>query len=229
MRLAFLFALTWSTAFAADPSAGKKLVFSDEFDGDKIDETKWTLMGVREAFTLVKVGKGGALRIGLKLKDDMIQNQTLSSRGKFSQQFGYFEASMRMHASDGHAGAFRISTDDEKTPPSITTSFHSTGKERVSPWARANLESGSQDFRPEKAIGKFTDISKKFHTYGILWTEKGFTWYLDGKAVHKLDRKEFVRPMSMTLTHRIEEQDRPKLVLKTLPDDVDVDWVKVWK
>ena len=35
--------------------------------------------------------------------------------------------------------------------------------------------------------------------------------------------------MSLTLTHRIEEQDRPKLILKSLPDDVDIDWVKVWK
>lgn len=229
MRSAFLLMLASAAAFAADPSAGKKLVFSDDFDGDKIDEAKWSVLGAREVFTFVKVGKGGALRIGLKLKDDMIQTHTLSTRGKFSQQFGYFEVSMRMHAGEGHAGAFRLSTDDDKIPPSITTSFHGTGKERVSPWARAVLESGAQDFRPDKSVGKFTDISKKFHTYGILWTEKGFTWYLDGKAVHKLDRKEFVRPMSLTLTHRIEEQDRPKLVLKTLPDDVDIDWVKVWK
>ncbi len=218
-----------AAAVAADPSLGKKLVFSDDFDGDKIDEAKWNVIGAREVFSFVKVGKGGALRIGLKMKDDMIQTNTLSSRGKFSQQFGYFEASMRMHAGDGHAGAFRISTDDDKTPPSITTSFHCIGKDRVSPWARAVLESGAQDFRPDKSIGKFTDISKKFHTYGILWTDKGFTWYLDGKAVHKLDRKDFVRPMSVTLTHRIEEQERPKLVLKSLPDDIDVDWVKVYK
>jgi beta-glucanase (GH16 family) len=216
-------------AFAADPSIGKKLVFSDDFNGDKIDESKWNVVGSREVFSLVKVGKENALRIGLKVKDDMIQTNMLTSRGKFSQQFGYFEASMRMHAGDGHAGTFRIITDDEKTPPSITTSFHGTGKERVSPWARAVMESGFQDFRPEKSVGKFTDLSKKFHTYGILWTEKGFTWYMDGKAVHKLERKEFVRPMSLALTHRIEEQDRPRLVVKTLPDDVDIDWVKVWK
>jgi beta-glucanase (GH16 family) len=218
-----------SAAFAADPSIGKKLVFSDDFNGDKIDETKWNVIGAREVFTFVKFGKGSALRIGLKLKDDMIQYNSLASRGKFSQQFGYFEASMRMNAGDGHAGTFRLVTDDEKTPPSITTSFHGTGKERVSPWARANLESGSQDYRPDKSVGKFTDLSKKFHTYGILWTEKGFTWYMDGKVIHKLERKDFVRPMSLALVHRIDEEDRPRLVLKTLPDDVDIDWVKVWK
>ncbi len=229
MRSSCLLLLACAAAFAADPSVGKKLVFSDEFNGDSLDNTKWTVYGAREVFTFVKVGKGGALRIGLKLKDDMIQNNTITTRGKFSQQFGYFEVSMRMHAADGHAGAFRLSNDDDKTPPSITTSFHGTGKERVNPFARANLESGAQDFRPEKPIGKFTDISKKFHTYGILWTEKGFTWYMDGKAVHKLERKEFVRPLSLALVHRIEEEDRSKLVLKTLPDDVDIDWVKVWK
>jgi len=218
-----------SAAFAADPSIGKKLVFSDDFNGDKIDESKWNVIGAREVFTFVKFGKGSALRIGLKLKDDMIQYNSLASRGKFSQQFGYFEASMRMNAGDGHAGTFRLVTDDEKTPPSITTSFHGTGKERVSPWARANLESGSQDYRPDKSVGKFTDLSKKFHTYGILWTEKGFTWYMDGKVIHKLERKDFVRPMSLALVHRIDEEDRPRLVLKTLPDDVDIDWVKVWK
>jgi len=218
-----------SAAFAADPSIGKKLVFSDDFNGDKIDESKWNVIGAREVFTFVKFGKGSALRIGLKLKDDMIQYNSLASRGKFSQQFGYFEASMRMNAGDGHAGTFRLVTDDEKTPPSITTSFHGTGKERVSPWARANLESGSQDYRPDKSVGKFTDLSKKFHTYGILWTEKGFTWYMDGKVIHKLERKDFVRPMSLALVHRIDEEERPKLNLKQLPDDVDIDWVKVWK
>jgi beta-glucanase (GH16 family) len=218
-----------SAAFAADPSIGKKLVFSDDFNGDKIDGSKWNVIGAPEVFTFVKFGKGSALRIGLKLKDDMIQYNSLASRGKFSQQFGYFEVSMRMNAGDGHAGTFRLVTDDEKTPPSITTSFHGTGKERVSPWARANLESGSQDYRPDKSVGKFTDLSKKFHTYGILWTEKGFTWYMDGKVIHKLERKDFVRPMSLALVHRIDEEDRPRLVLKTLPDDVDIDWVKVWK
>ena len=171
------------------------------------------------------------MRIGLKMGADMIQSNSISSRGKFSQQYGYFEASMRMNAFDGHSGIFRLATDEEKTPPSISVSFHASGKDRVNPWARATLESGQQDFRPEKPIPaqKSGDVSKKFHTYGILWTEKAFTWYMDGKVMHKLDRKDFTRPMNLTLTHRVLEEDRPKLNLKQLPDDVDVDWVKVWK
>jgi len=218
-------------AFAADPSIGKKLVFSDDFNAGKLDESKWRVTGGSDLFTFVKVGKENALRIGLKMGDDMIQTNSISTRGKFSQQYGYFEASMRMNATDGHSGIFRVATDDEKTAPSITVSFHATGKDRVNPWARATLESGQQDFRPEKPLPpmKSGDVSKKFHTYGILWTEKAYTWFVDGKAVHKLERKEFTRPMNLTLTHRVLEEDRPRLNLKSLPDDVDIDWVKVWK
>ena len=139
----------------------------------------------------------------------MIQNNTITTRGKFSQQFGYFEASMRMHAGDGHAGAFRLATDDEKTPPSIVTSFHGTGKERVSPWARGNLESGSQDYRPDKAIGKFNDLSKKFHTYGILWTEKSFTWFINGKKSHQVDKQDVAKPFRLHLAHRVAEVPEP--------------------
>ena len=67
-----------AAAFAADPSLGKKLVFSDDFNGDKIDESKWNVVGSRDVFSLVKVGKENALRIGLMVKDDMIQTNMLT-------------------------------------------------------------------------------------------------------------------------------------------------------
>jgi beta-glucanase (GH16 family) len=231
MRLLALLALGATTAFAADPTSGKKLVFSDDFNGDKLDETKWVVHGGRDTLSFVKFGKENVLRIGLKMGADMIQTNSISTRGKFSQQYGYYEASIRFNATDGHMGTFRIVSDDEKTAPSINISFGSSGKDRVNPWARATLESGQQDFRPEKPLApmKSGEASKKFHTYGILWTEKAYTWLIDGKPVHKLERKEFVRPMNVMLTHRVLEEDRPKLNLKSLPDDVDIDWVKVWK
>ena len=134
---------------------------------------------------------------------------------------------------DGHeaADAARASARSEVAQYEAAVSAAKADAAKVVDAARATLESGQQDFRPEKPLPpmKSGDVSKKFHTYGFLWTEKAFAWYIDGKPVHKLERKEFVRPMHVTLTHRILEEDRPKLNLKSLPDDVDIDWVKVWK
>ena len=42
-------------------------------------------------------------------------------------------------------------------------------------------------------------------------------------------RTPIATPMFVQFTHRIGEWERPNLVLKELPDDVDIDWVKVWK
>jgi hypothetical protein len=230
MRFSALLLLIGTAAFAADPSTGKVLAFSDDFNGDKIDETKWGFTGSRELFSIVKIGKFSVARIGLKMGTDMIQVNSLSTRGKFSQQYGYFEASMRMNAHEGHAGTLRIISDDEKTPPALTAAFHSQGKDLIIPWGRGLTEAGMQDFRPDRnAPLKTSDAAKRFHTYGVLWTEKSYSWLIDGRVVHKLDRKEYVRPMHVVLSHRILEEDRPKLMLKTLPDDVDIDWVKVWK
>jgi hypothetical protein len=35
--------------------------------------------------------------------------------------------------------------------------------------------------------------------------------------------------MYVSFAHRIGEWERPRLVLKELPDDVDIDWVKVYQ
>jgi len=216
---------------AADPSTGRSLVFSDDFNAGKLDESKWRIIGSVDAISFAKAGKEGVVRIGLTKGADMIQTNIITTKNKFSQQYGYFVASMRMNATEGHSGTFRIATDDEKTVPSIIIAFHATGKDRVSPWGRGLTESGQQDYRPDKPVSqmKAGDLSKKFHTYGLLWTESAFTWYMDGKVVHKLERKEFTRPMNLAITHRVLEEERQKLNLKSLPDDIDIDWVKVWK
>jgi beta-glucanase (GH16 family) len=231
MKYPLALLLTVVALSAADPSTGRSLVFSDDFNAGKLDESKWRITGSADAISFAKAGKEGVVRIGLKMGADMIQTNTITSKGKFSQQYGYFVASMRLNASEGHSGTFRIATDEEKTAPSITIAFHATGKDRVSPWGRGLTDSGQQDYRPEKPVSqmKSGDLSKKFHTYGLLWTESAFTWYIDGKVVHKLERKEFTRPMNVSMTHRVLEEERQKLNLKSLPDDIDIDWVKVWK
>ena len=54
----FILLLITAVSFAADPSIGKKLTFSDDFNGEKIDETKWNLPANGETAFIVKGGKG---------------------------------------------------------------------------------------------------------------------------------------------------------------------------
>ncbi|NDB07069.1 MAG: hypothetical protein EBX95_15460, partial [Acidimicrobiia bacterium] len=89
----FLLLLLATGVLAVDPTTGKKVTFSDDFTGEAVDETKWTMPGNRETATLVKGGKDKVLRISLRKAEDMIQWNGVTTNGKFEQMYGYFEAS----------------------------------------------------------------------------------------------------------------------------------------
>ncbi|MBM3867558.1 MAG: glycoside hydrolase family 16 protein [Verrucomicrobia bacterium] len=228
-NLLSLLALT-ATLSAVNPASNMKLAFSDEFDGPALDASKWSVYGEPTAMSFVTVGKSKALRITLMKREDMIQTNGI--RSKHEQVRGYFEASIRMNANPGHTGNMSIRGKDDKVVPYILALWEGTGDDYLQPWARYLDDKGQHDLRSTeggKKILKGGEPSKKFNTYGLLWTEKGFAWFVNGKQIHKVDRISITEPMNVQFSHRCGEWERPKLVLKDLPDDVDIDWVKVWK
>ena len=232
MKTLFAFFVSVLALAAANPSSNMKITFSDEFDGDKLDLTKWVVWGDSSVVSLTKVGKASALRISLLKREDMIQYNGISTNGKFSQSRGYFEASMRVNAYKGHGASMALRGKDEKVSPFAMALWESLGDDKVIPWLRVLDDKGQHEMRPEKqdkVALKPGEAAKKFNTYGILWTEKSFSWFLNGKQIHKVDRVVIDAPMSLSFSHRIGEWERPSLNMKQLPDDIDIDWVKVWK
>jgi beta-glucanase (GH16 family) len=232
MKTLFAFLLSTLALGAVNPASNMKLAFSDEFDADKLDETKWVVSGDRTVLSFVKVGKASAIRISLLKREDMIQYNGINTRGKFEQARGYFEASIRMNAYKGHGASMVLRGKDEKVTPFAMALWESQGDDKITPWIRILDDKGQHEMRPErqdKTALKPGEAAKKFNTYGILWTEKSFSWFVNGKQVHKVDRVVVDAPMSLHLSHRIGEWERPNLNLKQLPDDVDIDWVKIWK
>lgn len=230
-KILSLLALTAALG-AANPASNMKLAFSDEFDGPVLDASKWATQGEPTAMTFATVGKVKALRIALVKKEDMIQANGINSRGKFEQAHGYFEASIRMNVNQGHTSVMSWRGADTNIVPSINAIWEGSGDDYLAPWARFNDDKGQQDLRAEAAgrkILKGGEPSKKFNVYGIHWTPKGVFWYVNGKQIHKADRVAVLTPMPVYLHHRVGEWERPKLLLKQLPDDMDIDWVKVWK
>lgn len=232
MKSLLSFLTLTATLGAVNPASNMKLAFSDEFDGSALDSAKWATMGDPAAISFFNVAKLKVVRISLIKRDDMIQTNGISTRGKFQQVRGYFEASIRMNANPGHTGNMSIRGKDDKVVPYILALWEGTGEDNLHPWARYLDDKGQHDLRSTeggKKILKGGEPSKKFNTYGILWTEKSFVWFVNGKQIHKVDRTPITAPMTVQFTHRIGEWERPKLILKDLPDDVDIDWVKVWK
>jgi beta-glucanase (GH16 family) len=204
-----------------------KLVFSDDFNGEAVDETKWTFDGSKEVVTV----KGGKLTISLKQRPEGWQGSGLSTREKFSQVQGYFEASVRFNATKGHHGAFVVKNLDKTPAPAGALYFECFGDDRLTPWAKMADSRGVRELRPTKTGLNLSpgQATKKFNTYGFWWNERGVMWYFNDHVIHKIDKVDIKEPMVVYLGHWVSDFESKDLVPAKLPDDFEVDWVKVWK
>ncbi len=225
MRHLFLLLLA-AVVSAQSPTVGRKVVWEDQFNAASVDGSKWNV-GNPE---LVKVDKG-RLVLGFQKTPGGFAGGGVSTNGKFSQQFGYFEASLRFNAAQGHRGSFGIRSEKQEELPSAAVKIEGAGLDRIFPWGRFANAQGVRDANPPKWDGILTGGKgyKRFNEYGILWTEKAITWYIEGKKIMQIERPDPFKPMVVFVTHYFIEDDRKHFKEKSLPDDVEVDWVKVWK
>lgn len=195
-----------------------ELVWSDEFDGDKIDETKWDyrlcMMGKRHpAWTDkgVKLENGCAvfsifeedgevvssqLQTGYNFMDEPVKKTTFGNEhlqwpigklkeSKFTHRYGYYECRCRLQQLPGWWSAFWIQS------PIIGASLNPklTGTEvdimesfKPGEVHTHNVFTGGygQDMK-RIHVGGFDDADlNEFHTFGLLWTEDKYVFYVDG-------------------------------------------------
>ena len=195
-----------------------KLVWSDEFDGDKLDETKWDyrlcMMGKRHpAWTDkgVKIENGCAvftifeedgevvssqLQTGYNFMDEPVKKTTFGNEhlqwpigklkeNKFTHRYGYYECRCRLQQLPGWWSAFWIQS------PIIGASLNPklTGTEvdimesfKPGEVHTHNVFTGGygQDMKRIHVGGDFAADLNEFHTFGLLWTEDKYVFYVDG-------------------------------------------------
>ena len=166
-----------------------KLTFEDTFDGDKLDSSKWIpsyQWGQTHNYNAycdpnnVLIEKG-LLRLKVEDKPSHGKKYTsavVTSYGKFSQKYGYFEGRFRIPTGKGFWPAFWMLPYPQHWPPEID--IFETIKD--DPQIHMNYHWNDQG---HKSRGKaWTEdgfsYSKEFHTYGLLWESDKIVWYIDG-------------------------------------------------
>ncbi len=169
-----------------------QLAFSDEFAGQAVDESKWSIYnddafdGIQSSRWKSNVDQGdGYLRLlnkkesrkGKAWTTGMLETKT------FRQKYGYFEARMKLAPSTGLNQAFwlrpkvgvkapdhfEIDILEGHYPNVLNTTLHQQGVESLPKSSRAGI-----------------DMSLDFHTYAASWNEREIVFYLDGREI---DRK----------------------------------------
>lgn len=160
----------------------------------------------------------------------------LTTDGAFEQQFGHFEAKVRMPAEPGVLPAFWLFTDflegdyREIDVVEITNDAHSgeftvhygCGGEGV------DSSGGSEHLD--------TPVPERSYVWGCTWTPDAITWYVDGEQAHRETTDEIVDciangPLYVIFTIGVMEGadwiGYPENA--SFPAQMEVDWVQVWQ
>lgn len=196
MTLRWLLALC-AIPLCAQPPAGYRLAWSDDFNGSSLDATKWMYrsdvkMESSQRPENVSV-EGGQLIIHLRKEDHRGKHYTgggVISKEKF--RYGYYEARVKMFGAAGwHQSVWAMAAGDGSTtyPPQMHTEIDGMEFDSDIPWKghmglikwKGPGSSSSLSCTPGVYRGALGfDTSAGFHNYGFEWTPKDVRFYLDG-------------------------------------------------
>jgi len=225
--------------------AGWPLVFADDFDGDKLDESKW-YHGWGSRRDLLAITNGAAHFFADWNKDDKrrrLQGPYLIAKKAFA--YGYFEARVKFSRLPGWWMGWWLCTPDRSnafvdgTEIDIYEDFYTRRKQTDGSNSKQihytfyNMSCGST--KNWNLDNDFTGGFDDWHTVGCRWTPLAISYYLDGKLVGTFDAAKtsaVTAPLYPMLNFNEMRGEcwkfSPDPEGYPFPEDCPVDWVRVW-
>jgi len=238
-----LLAITPSV-FAEPPSPpgdlpGWKLVWNDEFEGSKFDESKWTVMEKNlnknkelqfYAADDCYVEKGMAVLRSQKREYNGCHYTSghIDTRGKFSQEYGRFEIRAKLPKGKGIWPAFWMLPEDKRWPPEIDVMEMIGSKPNRILMTLHHRQLDKPAHAGFAYVGP--DYSADFHTFAVEWEPNRVAWYIDGQRRYFTPLDSPDTPFFIILNTAVGG------ILPGNPDDTTefpvyyyIDYVRVWK
>jgi len=247
MRIIIALCLVFVTVTAEDFDASQwELTFSDEFEGNTLDEKKWNpvdpwgvvrndeLQGyVQNAFIV----KDGILKIhcddSASFYDGAKRNYRsgmMTTTGKFAQKYGRFEIRCKVPKGRGLWPAFWMLPEPPAWPPEIdileilcqeTDTIYLTNHwpDPANPGAS---KSNTHSF-------KGPDFSADFHNFAVEWEKGEIRWLIDGIERHRSQTEVPDLPMFLMVNLAVGGWAGKPDEKTVFPADFEVDYVKAWR
>lgn len=243
----------------AKSSSDWKLKFDDQFNGSRLDLSKWSYrkLGVREGSRLhaqsstssVGVG-GGALHLRVRKNPNRrgyYLNGHISTQDKFSYTYGTSAARIKFAMRRGQHGAFWSEPQTQATSygsPSLTgaeidtVEFFGKGYPRgglahfVYSHPRRGVSTKYGNVFPNAAQalqGRSDSWWSRYHVFSVDWTSNGYVFRIDGDITWRTSKAVSKQPQYLILSLLTSDWELPQLQPSTLPSDMKIDWVRAWQ
>lgn len=231
------------------PSDDYELVWSDEFDGDTIDESKWHVVHVRNYIETRKTitspecislnGKG-QLIMTIFSRDNIMYHPYLSTQNKFATTYGYFECRARFHKEDSVNFAFWLMPQgrmDYRDP--VNTGMEIDIMECITPSQEMIVHTthwySEGVYRSGGSVGRrIPGLCDGFRHIGFEWTPDDYIFYVDGVETFRFNKKE--HPITtvdevIRLSGAVNVRKRDEWLSEERKDisSFEVDYVRVYK
>jgi beta-glucanase (GH16 family) len=183
------------TSLAAAEETKWKLVFSDEFDGTKLDTSKWTprdpwgyernqelqayvedAFDVRDGILHIRAEKRHAQYAG---KDRAYTSGMMTTHDHFAQKFGRFEVRCRVPKGQGLWPAVWLLPLPRSWPPEIDI-LEILGHEPNKVHMTHHWRGEDKKLASDSKAWKGPDFSADFHVFAVEWTPQYIAWSIDG-------------------------------------------------
>ena len=219
-----------------------RLTWSDEFNGTKIDQSKWEVLGDwkrRDGYWVKEdayLDSKGNLIIRTKKAGDRYTSGAVRTKGKFDHKFGYWVCRSKFPTQQGHWPAFWLHIG-------TVNKVGNQGRDGTEidimekPWREDKI---TQNLhwdgygKDHKSLGTdriYVEPTKDgWLVAGLLWEPGKFAWYCSGRKVgHWASERIPDVPLFLKLTMQMGGWGGNRIVDGELPDVFRVDYVRAWQ
>jgi len=222
---------------------GWRLTFHDEFDGDRLDRTKWNPYDpsgngrnnelqayVPDAFEV----KDGILRVVARQGDAVYAKKLrhytsgmMTTDRKFSQEYGLFEIRSRIPKGKGLWPTFWLLPEPYSWPPEIDILEFVCHDTKTPIFTHHWKDSAGKHQQDGMKCPGDVDYSKDFHVFSCEWSPAEIRWRVDG--VEMFHSQQMI-PKGNMLVNLAVGGDMPKSPDEhtPFPSSFDVDWVRCY-
>jgi beta-glucanase (GH16 family) len=221
--------------------AGKawKMVWHDEFEGTKLDESKWVYRpdGKRKdgwwSRRAVALDGNGHLAIKACNAEGKYIDGCIVTQGKFEHTFGYYVARIRLQKQPGHWPAFWLTS-------SGVSKLGSGGREGTEidvmekPWLDGRInyalhwDGYGTEHKSKSTKVNVPDVMEGWHTFGLWWSPDAYAFYVDGREMWATNPGGISKVPEYILLSDEVGKWAGDIKKAKLPDEFLVDYVRVY-